>query len=69
MAVFMLSEHNNRAFCVLSLFIAGVQNFGILSRVKCDHALENTGVAQFMLHMRGLNRHNVITARSVSKDY
>ncbi len=52
MAVLMVSVEpsftllvNNRASGVLSLFITGVQNFGIPSRVRCDHGLENTAVA------------------------
>ncbi|KAI7796991.1 hypothetical protein IRJ41_010933 [Triplophysa rosa] len=63
--IYLACLDNNRASSVLSLFIAGVQNFGIPSRVRCDHGLENTGVARFMLHRRGLNRRSVITGRSV----
>lgn len=61
-----LCIENNRTSGVWSLFIAGVHNFGIPSRVRCDHGLENTGVARLMLYRRGLNRHSVITGRSVN---
>ncbi|XP_034544131.1 uncharacterized protein LOC117816121 [Notolabrus celidotus] len=63
--IYLACLDNNRASSVLSLFIAGVQNFGLPSRVRCDHGLENTGVARFMLYRRGLNRGSVITGRSV----
>nr|XP_055036502.1 uncharacterized protein LOC129423984 [Misgurnus anguillicaudatus] len=63
--IYLACLDNNRASSVLSLFIAGVQNFGTPSRVRCDHGLENTGVARFMLYRRGLNRQSVITGRSV----
>lgn len=63
--IYLACIDNNRASSVLSLFIAGVQNFGLPSRVRCDHGLENTGVARVMLYSRGLNRQSVITGRSV----
>ncbi|XP_037830460.1 uncharacterized protein LOC119617641 [Kryptolebias marmoratus] len=63
--IYLACLDNNRASSVLSLFISGVHNFGIPSRVRCDHGLENTGVARFMLYRRGLNRNSVITGRSV----
>lgn len=46
---------NNRASSVLSLFVDGVANFGLPFRVRCDHEMENIGVAQFMLERRGFN--------------
>lgn len=54
---------NNRASSVLSLFLEGVENFGIPLRVRCDHGMENVLVARFMLERRGLN--SVITGVSV----
>lgn len=63
--IYLACLDNNRASSVLSLFIAGVQNFGKPARVRSDQGLENTGVARFMLYRRGLNRHSVITGRSV----
>lgn len=56
---------NNRASSVLSLFVDGVANFGLPFRVRCDHGMENIGVAQFMLERRGFN--SVITGVSVHK--
>ncbi|KAF6725981.1 hypothetical protein FQA47_015798, partial [Oryzias melastigma] len=58
---------NKRASSVLYLFLSGTQNFGIPSRVRCDHGVENTDVARFMLNRRRLNRHSAITGRSVHK--
>lgn len=43
----------------------GVQSFGLPLRVCCDHGMEKTGVAQYMLETRGLNRGSAITGRSV----
>ncbi|KAI7790105.1 hypothetical protein IRJ41_018663, partial [Triplophysa rosa] len=56
---------NNRATSVLSLFRAGVQHFGLPSRVRCDNGMENVDVGRYMLERRGLNRGSIITGRSV----
>lgn len=56
---------NNQADTVLELFIKGVQEFGLPSRVRSDHGLENVGVAQYMLENRGLNRGSIITGSFV----
>ena len=39
--------------------------YGIPSRIRCDHSLENVQVAEFMFQQRGLNRGSVITGSSV----
>ena len=56
---------NNRAYTVLEFFIKGVQEFGLPSRVRSDHGLENVGVAQYMSKNRGLDRGSIITGSSV----
>lgn len=42
------------ASSVLSLFLEGVENFGLPARVRCDHGMENILVAYFMLERSGL---------------
>ena len=61
--IYLQCLNNNRASSVLELFRQGVENFGLPLRVRCDHGMENTGVARYMLERRGLN--SVITGRSV----
>ena len=63
--VYATLTDNNRADTVLELFIKGVQEFGLPSRVRSDHGLENVGVAQYMLENRGLNRGGIITGSFV----
>ncbi|KAK2836040.1 hypothetical protein Q5P01_016524 [Channa striata] len=57
--------NNNRASSVLELFRTGIQSFGLPLRIRCDHSMENTAVARYMLERRGLNKGSVITGRSV----
>lgn len=61
--IYLRCSSNNRASSVLSLFLEGVENFGLPARVRCDHGMENILVARFMLERRGLN--SVITGVSV----
>ncbi|KAL2092694.1 hypothetical protein ACEWY4_012492 [Coilia grayii] len=63
--IYLQCLDNNRAASVLSLFVAGVESFGLPSRVRCDLGMENIDVARFMLNRRGLNRRSVITGVSV----
>ena len=42
-----------------------MRQFGLPSRVRCDHGGENLLVAQAMLELRGLHRSSVITGSSV----
>ena len=56
---------NNQADTVLNLFINGVAEYGLPSRVRSDHGLENVGVAQYMLENCGLDKESIITGSSV----
>ena len=50
---------------VLNLFAQACHLFGLPSRVRCDHGVENIDVALFMTMVRGQGRGSVITGRSV----
>ncbi|XP_046842172.1 uncharacterized protein LOC124436298 isoform X2 [Xenia sp. Carnegie-2017] len=65
--VFIRCSTNNRADTVLRLFLSGVSQYGLPSRVRTDKGGENVGIAQFMLnhHLRGPGRGSHITGRSV----
>lgn len=63
--IYLQCLNNNRALGVLELFCTGVQSFGLPVRIRCDHGMENPGLARYMLESRGLNRRSVITGRSV----
>ena len=56
---------DNRAETVLELFQEGVTKYGLPSRVRSDHGLENVAVARFMLENRGCGRGSMITGSSV----
>lgn len=57
--------NNNRADTVLSLFKNAVKKWGLPSRVRSDHGMENYFVAKFMLKNRGGSRGSIITGSSV----
>lgn len=56
---------DNRADTALQCFCDGVSEFGIPSRVRGDHGVENFDVARLMLRLRGCRRGSFIAGRSV----
>lgn len=56
---------NNRADTVLHLFVHATETYGVPSRVRCDHGVENVAVGRWMLEHMGTDRSGIITGRSV----
>lgn len=57
--------NNNKADTVLGLFKQAVQQWGLPSRVRCDHGMENYYVGAYMIEQRGAERGSIITGSSV----
>lgn len=56
---------DNTAATAFAPFANACQEFGVPSRVRTDHGLENTDIGAFMIAHRGPDRGSIITGRSV----
>ena len=65
LVVFLRASTNNRSETMTVAFMRGPSTYGVPSRVRSDHGLENVGVAAFMIGYRGPRRGSIITGRSV----
>lgn len=65
LVVYLNIADNNRASTVLSMFLQGVSEFGLPSRMRSDMGGENTLVAQYMINHPERGPGCMITGRSV----
>lgn len=65
LVTYLHCSNNNLASTVLHLFVNATREYGVPSRVRCDHGVENVEVAQWMLVHMGTNRSSIITGSSV----
>lgn len=65
LVVFLRCSSNNLAATVEKLFLGAVNSYGLPSRVRGDHGVENVDVARFMINRRGPGRGSYIGGKSV----
>jgi len=65
LALYVYCANNNESGTVLEQFQHACEAYGVPSRVRSDHGLENVGVACMILECHGTNRGSIITGSSV----
>lgn len=64
MITFLKACNNNKATTVFDNFIIATKEFGLPSRIRCDHGVENVDVCVYMEGVRGTNRGSAIKGKS-----
>lgn len=64
--IYLHCVNNNRTSSVLELYHEGVDNFGLPSRVCCDHCMDNTEVARYMLERRSDSRPDLMDSSVIT---
>lgn len=64
LVVFLKASSNNRSDTVFHSFVEATGQYGIPSRVRCDHGGENNAVCLFMNVFRGFTRGSALRGRS-----
>lgn len=57
-------SNNNKSLTVFDKFIVATKNYGLPSRVRCDHGVENVDICLYMEHIRGSGRGSAIKGKS-----
>ena len=64
MITFLKASNNNKSITVFDNFIDATKEFGLPSRIRCDHGVENFDVCTYMEGVRGANRGSAIKGKS-----
>ncbi len=64
LVVFLQASNNNRSATVMDKFVNATVQYGVPSRVRCDHGGENNAVCLFMEVFRGNGRGSAMRGRS-----
>lgn len=59
----MRAINNNRPASILDIFQEATRTYGVPSRVRGDHGMENVHLAAYMNHLRGRGRGSYIWGR------
>lgn len=64
LVVFLQALNNNRSDPVMDLFVEAISQYGVPSRVRCDHGGENNAVCLFMDVFQGSTQGSALRGRS-----
>ena len=66
--IYLKCADNNRANTVLRLFEGAVEEFGLPSRVRSDHAVENVEVERYIIRAYNYDSGRMLTGLSVHNE-
>ena len=62
--MYLRCSNNNLASTVVDCYRKAVNQYGVPSRVRSDHGVENVDIARFMIVTRGVDHGSIITGSS-----